>query len=127
MSALPINVELLGPSSTGTCALMCPWCQLLLQARSSENVQRNIRSGGAGRDGRLLLTIDETAERLGLGRSKTYQLAATGMLPVVHLGRSVRVPVDALECWVRAQITGPGFELGLNDRVNPPFSRRRQG
>jgi excisionase family DNA binding protein len=42
------------------------------------------------------LTIAEAARVLRLGERTTYRLAATGVLPVVHLGRSVRVPRDAL-------------------------------
>ena len=45
---------------------------------------------------RLLLRVEEVAEMLSLGRSKTYQLIASGVLPGVRLGRCVRVPADAL-------------------------------
>lgn len=52
---------------------------------------------------RLLLRVEEVAEMLSLGRSKTYDLVATGVLPSVRLGRSVRVPADALRRWLEAQ------------------------
>jgi excisionase family DNA binding protein len=52
---------------------------------------------------RLLLRVEEAAEYLSLGRSKTYQLVATGELPVVRIGRSVRVPAAALRRWVEQQ------------------------
>ena len=52
---------------------------------------------------RLLLRVDEVAEMLGLGRSKTYELVATGILPVVRLGRSVRVPAEGLRRWLEEQ------------------------
>lgn len=51
----------------------------------------------------LLLTVDEVAHALGLGRSKTYMLIAAGKLPSVRVGRSVRVPRAALEAWVAQQ------------------------
>jgi excisionase family DNA binding protein len=45
---------------------------------------------------RLLLRVGEAAERLSLSRSKTYQLVQAGELPSIRLGRSLRVPVEAL-------------------------------
>ncbi len=50
-----------------------------------------------------LLRIEEAARYLSLGRSKTYQLVASGELPVVRIGRSVRVPAAALRRWVEQQ------------------------
>ena len=49
---------------------------------------------------RLLLKVEEAAERLSMGRSKAYELVQSGELPVIHVGRSVRIPVAALERWV---------------------------
>lgn len=54
-----------------------------------------------GRSPVLLLTILEAARMLGIGRSKAYELIAAGELEVVRIGRTVRVPVDALEEFVR--------------------------
>ncbi|MGD9724359.1 MAG: helix-turn-helix domain-containing protein [Pirellulales bacterium] len=51
----------------------------------------------------MLLRVDEVAAALGIGRSQAYALCASGVLPVVRIGRSVRVPADALRAWVRAQ------------------------
>jgi excisionase family DNA binding protein len=52
---------------------------------------------------RLLLRVEEVAEMLGIGRSKTYELIAAGELPVVRVGRCVRVPAAAVRRWVEAQ------------------------
>src|SRR5690348_119972 len=52
---------------------------------------------------RLLLRVGEVAERLGIGRSKTYELIAAGELPVVRVGRCVRVPAVAVRRWVEAR------------------------
>lgn len=49
----------------------------------------------------VLVTVDEAARRLGMGRSYTYQLLLRGELASVKLGRSRRVPVHALEEYVR--------------------------
>ena len=44
----------------------------------------------------LLLSVEEAARSLSIGRSKTYELIAEGFLESVHIGRSTRVPVAAL-------------------------------
>ena len=49
---------------------------------------------------RLLLRVPEVAKALGLGRTKVYELISTGELPVIRLGRAVRVSVAALHKWV---------------------------
>ncbi len=45
---------------------------------------------------RLLLTPEEAARALGIGRTKLYELLATAKLPSVRIGGSRRVSVDAL-------------------------------
>lgn len=49
---------------------------------------------------RLLLRPVEAGEAMGVGRSKVYALLASGELPSVRIGSSVRVPVDALRAWI---------------------------
>lgn len=49
---------------------------------------------------RLLLRPGEVAEMTGVGKSKCYELIATGEIPSVRIGRSVRVPSDALRRWI---------------------------
>jgi excisionase family DNA binding protein len=51
---------------------------------------------------RLLLTVEEAAERLSIGRTKAYELMASGELESVTIGRCRRVPVEALEPFVAA-------------------------
>jgi excisionase family DNA binding protein len=51
-----------------------------------------------------LLRVDEAAQYLSLGRSKMYERIARGELPVIRIGRSVRVPRNALEAWIQAQV-----------------------
>lgn len=53
----------------------------------------------------LLLKAPEVAKLLGLGRSKVFAMVAAGELPVVRIGRSVRIPRQALERWIRDQTT----------------------
>lgn len=52
---------------------------------------------------RLLLRIPEAAARLGIGRSTVYELIQAGALPVVRIGKSVRIPASRLEAWVESQ------------------------
>ena len=51
----------------------------------------------------LLLRAEEVGKALGLGRSKVYELMASGQLPVVRIGKAIRVPADGLEKWVQGQ------------------------
>lgn len=53
-----------------------------------------------GEAGVLLLSVDEVARALSLGRSKTYELIAAGELEVVHIGRCARVLVESVEAYV---------------------------
>lgn len=65
--------------------------------------------GGSPPGGVLLLSIQEAARSLGVGRTKTYELISAGEIEVVHIGRCARVPVDAVEAYVerlRARVTG---------------------
>lgn len=45
---------------------------------------------------RVLLTPAEAARSLGIGRTKVYELMASGALASVQIGRSRRVPREAL-------------------------------
>ena len=48
----------------------------------------------------ILLRPSEAATRLALARSTLYLLIASGELPVVRIGRAVRLPLAALDEWV---------------------------
>jgi excisionase family DNA binding protein len=52
---------------------------------------------------RLLLTISDAATALSVGRTTVYALIAAGELPVVHIGRSSRVPAEAIREFVAAK------------------------
>ena len=53
---------------------------------------------------KLLLRPAEVGETLGVGRSKVYELLASGDLPSIRIGGSVRVPVEALRAWIDRQL-----------------------
>jgi excisionase family DNA binding protein len=57
---------------------------------------------------RILLRPIEAAEAIGIGRSKVYELLASGELPSIRIGGSVRVPVDALRAWIERQLEARG-------------------
>ena len=52
---------------------------------------------------RLAYRVSEAAERLGISRSKAYELIAAGKLPSIKIGGSVRVPAEALKEWIAQQ------------------------
>lgn len=49
---------------------------------------------------KLLLTPEEAAQALGIGRSKVYELLAGGRLTSVKIGTCRRVPAEALRQYV---------------------------
>ena len=53
---------------------------------------------------KLLLRPAEAAEAIGIGRSKVYDLIASGDLPSIRIGGSVRVPVDELKDWIARRV-----------------------
>jgi len=54
----------------------------------------------------LLLRPEEAARRLGIGRSKLFELLAAGELPVVRIGHCTRIPAADLARWVEARTDG---------------------
>jgi excisionase family DNA binding protein len=55
---------------------------------------------------RELLRVEEAARVLGIGRTKVYELIAREELPVVRLGRAVRIPRVGLSTWIEMHTTG---------------------
>ncbi len=49
---------------------------------------------------KLLLTVDECARRLGIGRSHTYVFVLRGEIPSVKLGRSRRIRTEDLDRFI---------------------------
>lgn len=60
---------------------------------------------------RLVLTVEQAAEALGIGRTFMYELIGSGAVESVQIGRLRRVPADALAeyvCRLRADSRGQG-------------------
>jgi excisionase family DNA binding protein len=53
---------------------------------------------------RLMLRPTETADAIGVSRSKAYELIARGEIPSVKVGGCVRVPVEHLRAWIARQV-----------------------
>ncbi|MFF0249583.1 helix-turn-helix domain-containing protein [Streptosporangium sandarakinum] len=51
-------------------------------------------------DKALLLTVEEAAERLRIGRTQMWHLVTTGAVESVFIGRLRRVPIECLHEYV---------------------------
>ena len=49
----------------------------------------------------LLLSVEQAAARLGLGRTVMFGLVKSGEIESVKIGRSRRIPADALVTYVK--------------------------
>ena len=56
-----------------------------------------------------LYSIKEVAEILHISPSYAYQLAAGGVLPVIRIGRAIRVPSLQLNRWIDEQTEQGGL------------------
>jgi len=56
---------------------------------------------------RATLTVEEAAAILGIGRTLAFELARTGQLPTIRLGRRILVPRVALERMLDNQLPRP--------------------
>ena len=54
----------------------------------------------------LLLRPEQAFSELGVSRSKGYAMISRGELPIIRLGRSVRIPARELEAWIARHIEG---------------------
>ena len=73
-----------------------------------------------------LITVPQAARALQIGRSTAYDLAHAWLdscgaegLPVVRIGRTMRVPVAALERLFAIGGFGPAWNSGLDRRRGP--------
>ena len=57
-------------------------------------------------NGRLLLTPRQAAEALQISERKLWGMKASGEIPHVLLGRSVRYPVADLQQWIEERMKG---------------------
>lgn len=62
---------------------------------------------------RLLITVEEAARRLTIGRTMMFALVHDGCIESVRIGRLRRIPVDALAAFVDStrQTQSPSSQL----------------
>jgi excisionase family DNA binding protein len=59
-----------------------------------------------------LLRVEEAAQLLQISRAMAYRLMNAGELPVVRIGRAVRIPRRSLEDWIEARTEYGGDRRG---------------
>lgn len=59
-------------------------------------------SSGPDRSRLRYLTVAEVAETMRVSKMTVYRLVQSGQLPAVRVGRSYRVPQDALDAYLEA-------------------------
>lgn len=88
------------PAPTTTLQLLAPTAPRRRTAHRTdphEVIDLTIRA-----EDRLLLTVEEGAERLGIGRSLMYELISSGQIDSIHVGRLRRITPQALHAYVAA-------------------------
>lgn len=56
----------------------------------------------------LIYTIPEAAHVLRISRTKLYELLTTGQIESIHIGRSRKIPADALHAYINRLRTEEG-------------------
>jgi excisionase family DNA binding protein len=59
---------------------------------------------------------------LGISRSRAYELIASGEIPKIRIGKSVRVPVEALHRWVRGRLAEEATRMTSNESAADSIS-----
>lgn len=93
-----------------------PPCPLPVSTQATEVVPALTVDERDGTGLVLLLSVEDAGRALGVSRSTVYELIGAGDLEVVHVRRSVRVPVDAIHDFVRRLRTDRAV-------TDPPFDR----
>lgn len=75
---------------------------------------------------RMLLSVNEAAAALGIGRTLMYELLGSGRIESVFVGRLHRVPADALDAFVeelRAECPAGRSTSGAASQLVPSHDR----
>ena len=67
-------------------------------------------------DNKLLLSVCEVAQLLGIGRNLAYELVREKRLPHIRLGRRILIPRQTLSRWLSNEMTATADEPGLRLR-----------
>jgi excisionase family DNA binding protein len=71
-----------------------------------------------------LLTVDEVAAMIGMGRDWVYAEARAGRIPHVKLGRYVKFRAEAVEAWLRE--IERGGTVAVRAKAAPPTPPQKQ-
>jgi excisionase family DNA binding protein len=85
------------PVATTTLHLLAPTVRQGQRSEPRDVIDLTVRA-----DSRLLLTVEEAADRLGIGRSLMYELIGHGQIDSIRVGRLRRVPSESLTDYVAA-------------------------
>ncbi|MGH3686942.1 MAG: helix-turn-helix domain-containing protein [Pseudonocardiaceae bacterium] len=88
--------------TTEIAALLARLGQLMSQDQRDEVPQQPIRPLPE----RVLLTVEEAAEQLGIGRTLVYKLIANGEIESIRIGRLRRVPAAAIQDYANQPVNG---------------------
>jgi excisionase family DNA binding protein len=66
-----------------------------------------------------LLRAADWAQRLGVSKATVFRIFASGEVPVVQIGRSVRTTTEALEQYIEAHTVKPAADLRVVPRETP--------
>lgn len=84
------------------------------------------QSAKASGPGRLLYSVDEAAELLGIGRTFMFHLVATGEIDSFKIGKRRKIPRDALDTYIdrlrseQPTATGTRIEIELPQHQHGP-------
>jgi excisionase family DNA binding protein len=84
-----------------------------LQREGATRKEDKMTEQKTGSGGEVLMTVEQTARRLGVGRTLAWGLVKRGEIPSIRLGRLVRVPTSALEEWIRHEASAHRSERGF--------------
>jgi excisionase family DNA binding protein len=70
-------------------------------------------SASAPRDLPLLLDAAEAAKLLSLSRAKVFDLAHSGEIPSIRIGRAMRIPRDQLLRWIDQRANEASYPNGV--------------
>ena len=59
----------------------------------------------------LCCTVVQAAEKLGISRTKAYDLIHSHQIPYIRIGRRILIPIHELENWLHMQSTS-----GMNQK-----------
>jgi len=84
------------PRATEIATLLGRLAELMADGRPAEPRPRSER---------VLLTAEEAAEQLGIGRTLMYRLIRSGEVESIRVGRLRRVPTDAVRAYAVRLVT----------------------